>query len=78
MTTAEQIQKNLAMIRNLKMTEAEMAELKNALAFSETGLFVSSSFFTNTTGLFSSFSREIIGPIIVVLFAIVEVFCFWC
>lgn len=39
MTTAEQIQKNLAMIKNLKMTEAEMADIKTALAFSETGLF---------------------------------------
>ena len=39
MTTAEQMQKNLAMIRNLKMTEEEMAQLKTALAFSDTGLF---------------------------------------
>lgn len=39
MTTAEQIQKNLAMIRNLKMTEDEISDLKSALAFSETGLF---------------------------------------
>ena len=39
MTTAEQIQKNLAMIKNLKMTEEEMADLNTALAFSETGLF---------------------------------------
>jgi predicted aldo/keto reductase-like oxidoreductase len=39
MTTAEQIQKNLAMIKNLKMTQQEMADLKSALAFSETGLF---------------------------------------
>ncbi|MFZ2286268.1 MAG: aldo/keto reductase [Bacteroidales bacterium] len=39
MTTSEQMQKNLAMIRNLKMTEEEMAQLKNAMAFSDTGLF---------------------------------------
>ena len=39
MTTAAQIQKNLAMIKNLKMTQQEMTDLKNALAFSETGLF---------------------------------------
>ncbi|MBE0678623.1 MAG: aldo/keto reductase [Bacteroidales bacterium] len=39
MTTSEQIQKNLAMIRNLKMTGEEMADLGRALAFSDTGLF---------------------------------------
>jgi len=39
MTTAEQLQKNLAMIRNLKMTEEEKAQLKTAIAFSDTGLF---------------------------------------
>ncbi|MRR18873.1 hypothetical protein EG827_01640 [bacterium] len=39
MTTSEQMQKNLAMIRNLKMTEEEKAQLKTALAFSDTGLY---------------------------------------
>ncbi len=39
MTTAEQIQKNLAMIKNLKMSQQEMADLKTALALSDTGLF---------------------------------------
>ncbi|HHU99426.1 MAG TPA: aldo/keto reductase [Bacteroidales bacterium] len=39
MTTVEQMQKNLAMIKNLKMTEEEIADLENALAFSETGLY---------------------------------------
>jgi len=39
MTTTEQVEKNLAMIKNLKMTDGEMADLKTALAYSDTGLF---------------------------------------
>ncbi len=39
MSTTEQMQKNLAMIRNLKMTEEELQDLKGALAFSDKGLF---------------------------------------
>jgi uncharacterized protein len=39
MTSLEQLNKNLAMIRNLKMTEKEKADLKLASLDSETGLY---------------------------------------
>jgi len=39
MTTTEQMQKNLAMIRNLKMTEEDLTQLKTEMAYSDTGLF---------------------------------------
>jgi len=39
MTSLEQLQKNLAMIRNLKMTEQELKDLNLALLDSETGLY---------------------------------------
>ncbi len=39
MTSLEQLQKNLAMVRNLKMTEQELKDLKLALVDSETGLY---------------------------------------
>jgi uncharacterized protein len=39
MTSLEQLQKNLAMIRNLKMSEQELKDLNLALLDSETGLY---------------------------------------
>jgi predicted aldo/keto reductase-like oxidoreductase len=39
MTSLEQLQKNLAMIRNLKMTEQELKDLNLATVDSETGLY---------------------------------------
>jgi predicted aldo/keto reductase-like oxidoreductase len=39
MTSLEQLQKNLAMIRNLKMTEQELKDLNLASSDSETGLY---------------------------------------
>jgi uncharacterized protein len=39
MTSLEQLQKNLAMIRNLKMTDQELKDLKLASVDSETGLY---------------------------------------
>ena len=39
MTSLEQLQKNLAMIRNLKMTEQDLKDLKLASVDSETGLY---------------------------------------
>jgi uncharacterized protein len=39
MTSLEQLKKNLAMIRNLKMTDQEKADLKTASLSSETGIY---------------------------------------
>jgi uncharacterized protein len=39
MTSLEQLQKNLSMIKNLKMTEQELKDLKLAMLDSETGLY---------------------------------------